>query len=558
MQRCQFCGGPGDELARTEQHLWLGCRDCHRSWRAAWGASGSELPVVPVIKKAERTAWTDGSIVKASLLTIGAVSLAFTVRLALKPIIGEASPFLAFTPAVMLAAFYGGPAAGLLATGLSAVLGSHFFLQTLGETAVEKWDRVTLFLLVGTLITALNAVVRSTRQRLSESLWRELKARAQAEAANQSKDRFLAMISHELQTPASVVLGWAATIRTSELTGEGLGRALAAIERNARVQSKLVADMLDIARITSGTLRLDGQFVDLTSVVRAAVEQIRPSLEHHHLDLEIELDGEECPVLADPLRLHQVLTNLLSNAVKFTPVGGRVGIAMARTGTEMTIAISDTGVGITPEFLHRMFRPFEQDSHTLSFSRRGLGLGLSICRHLVEQHGGTITAASDGPGKGTTVTITLPLAQRAGLAEAHPVVARDALRSMSVLVVEHDDETRALMTTVLERYGANVSASASAADALRILKRTDCDVLLCDLRMPGVDGLEFIRDLRHQADDHVASFPAVSIAVSARPQDRDEALSAGYQLHLRKPVEPVELAAAVLALRRPGGGPVVH
>jgi signal transduction histidine kinase/ActR/RegA family two-component response regulator len=559
MLRCQLCGGPGDELARTGQHIWLGCRDCHRSWRAAWAGSGSELPVVPPMPKAERTAWTDGSIVKGSLLTIVAVSIAFTVRLALKPIIGEASPFLLFTPVVMLAAFYGGPAAGLLATGLSAVLGSHFFLQTLGETVVEKWDRVTLFLLVGTLITALNAVVRSTRQRLSESLWRELKARAQAEAANESKDRFLATISHELQTPASVVLGWAATIRTSELTGEALGRALAAIERNARVQSKLVEDMLDIARITSGTLRFDRQFVDLTSVVRAAVEQIRPSLEKRHLDLAFELDGEECPMLADPLRLHQVFTNLLSNAVKFTPIGGRVGIAMARTSTQTTIAISDTGVGIAPEFLHRMFHPFEQDSHTVSFSHRGLGLGLSICRHLVEQHGGAITAASEGPGKGTTVTVTLPLEQRTGVTEdAHCRVALDALRSVSVLVVEHDDDTRAFMTAVLERYGANVRGSASAAEALRILKRTDCDVLLCDLRMPGVDGLDFIRDVRSQADDHVISFPAASIAVSARPQDHDEALSAGYQLHLRKPVEPEDLAAAVLALRRPRDGPVVH
>jgi signal transduction histidine kinase len=348
------------------------------------------------------------------------VSLAFTVRLALKPVIGEASPFLLFTPAVMLAAFYGGPAAGLLATGLGAVLGSHFFLRTLGETGVEKWDRVTLFLLVGALITALNAVVRSTRQRLSESLWRELKARAQAEAANQSKDRLFAVISHELRTPASVVLGRAATIRTGKLTGEALGRALAAIERNAQVQSKLVDDMLDITRITSGTLRFDRQVVDLASVVRAAVEQIRPSLEKHRLDLGFEVDGEEYPVLADPLRLHQVLTNVLSNAVKFTPCGGRVEITMARTSTHATIAISDTGVGVAPEFLHRMFHPFEQDGHTVAFSHRGLGLGLSICRHLVEQHGGTITAASGGPGKGTTVTVTLPLEQRTGVpADAH-------------------------------------------------------------------------------------------------------------------------------------------
>jgi CheY-like chemotaxis protein len=255
-----------------------------------------------------------------------------------------------------------------------------------------------------------------------------------------------------------------------------------------------------------------------------------------------------------------VFTNLLSNAVKFTPIGGRVGVTMARTSTQTTIAISDTGVGISPEFLHRLFHPFEQDSHTLSFSRRGLGLGLSICRHLVEQHGGAITAASDGPGKGTTVTVTLPLERGTGGTEVatHRRVALDALRSMSVLVVEHDDDTRALMTAVLERYGANVRASASAADALRVLKRTGCDVLLCDLRMPGVDGLAFLRDLRNQADERVASFPAASIAVSALPQDRDEALSAGYQLHLRKPVEPEDLAAAVLALCRPRGGPVVH
>jgi K+-sensing histidine kinase KdpD len=234
------------------------------------------------------------------LLATIVVAVAFAVRLALKPLIGNASPFLVFTPALMVAAFYGGPAPGALATVLSALLGSHFFLRALGEPGVETWDRVALFLLVGTSITSLSGVVRTTRRRLAESLWREQKGRAQAEAANQAKDDFLALVSHELQTPVSVVIGWTSTIRMCELGGKALLDGLDAIEGSARVLSKLVEDVMDTSRILSGTLRLDSQVVSLSTVVRSAIEQLRPTIHGHQLRLDVDLVDEKWPVRADP------------------------------------------------------------------------------------------------------------------------------------------------------------------------------------------------------------------------------------------------------------------
>lgn len=347
---------------------------------------------------------------RGGLILSLAVGLAFAARLGLKPFIGAASPFLLFTPAVMIASFFVGPTAGAAATIASAILGSHFFLQTLGEPAIERWDRVALFLLVGASITIMSEIVRSTRQRLRDSLARERKARAEAEAANKIKDDFLAVVSHELRTPASVILGWASAIRTRSLTGDSLNRAVEAIERNARVQSKLVEDVLETSRVASGTLRLEPQRADLTALVSAAVEQLRPTIEACGLHLDIELPGEPAIVFVDPIRIQQVLANLLSNASKFTPQGGRITVLMTTTDTRAIVAVADTGVGITPEFLPRVFRRFEQDAATIGHSRRGLGLGLSIAHHLVEQHGGVLEAASEGRGRGATFTMTLPLA----------------------------------------------------------------------------------------------------------------------------------------------------
>ena len=413
---CEFCGGRAEELGRTQRFVWLGCSDCHRSWKGAVDAVAGSPSMGPAPATATPAPWHrrhDFSARHGFLLAAIVVAVAFAVRLALKPLIGNASPFLVFTPALMVAAFYGGPAPGALATVLSALLGSHFFLRALGESGVETWDRVALFLLVGASITSLSGVVRTTRRRLAESLWREQKARAQAEAANQAKDDFLALVSHELQTPVSVVIGWTSTIRMCELGGEALLDGLDAIEGSARVLSKLVEDVMDTSRILSGTLRLDPQVVSLSTVVRSAIEQLRPTIHEHQLRLDVDLVDEKWPVRADPVRLQQVFMNLLSNAVKFTPDGGRVAVTMTRASTHAAthaaITVSDSGIGITPEFLPRVFERFEQDPHTLSHSRRGLGLGLAISRYFVERHGGTIRAASEGPGKGATFTVALPL-----------------------------------------------------------------------------------------------------------------------------------------------------
>lgn len=405
---CEICGGRADELARTRKYIWLGCHDCHRTWRDDIRGAVPVLGAGATSREPQHFARAV-SIIRGCLLTVGAVALAFGLRSVLRPAIGNASPFLVFTPAVMVTAFYAGPAAGVFATISSALLGSHFFLRTLGEPSIEKWDRVALFLLVGALITILSAVVSKARERLHASLWREQTARAEAEAASQAKDEFLALVSHELQTPASVVLGWASMIRARQLTGQPLVHALDVIERNARMQSKLVEDVLDTSRIVNGTMRLERQRVSLTTIVAAAVEQMRPAIEGHQLQLDLQRASDDWAVLADAVRLQQVFTNLLSNAVKFTPAGGCVSIAMTRTDNVATVTVSDNGVGIASAFLPRMFERFEQDSQTLAFSRQGLGLGLSICRHFVEQHGGTITASSEGPGKGAAFAVSLPL-----------------------------------------------------------------------------------------------------------------------------------------------------
>ena len=328
---CEFCGGEIHELARTGNHVWVGCRRCQRSWRddldtasVANAGSGPRMPAKPSFLESAL-----GQYVTAA----AAVAVAFAVRLALKPLTGNASPFLLFTPAVMVAAWYGGIGPAALATGVGAVLGNHFFLQAIGEPGVEQWDRVALFLLVGALIASLTTVLRANRRRLADGLWREQKARAEAEAANQTKDDLLSLISHELQTPVSVVQGWATAIRKRQLHGEALNVALDAIERNAQVQSRLVQDILDRSRIVNGRLRLEPQIVSVSEVLRAAVEQMRPTFDHHHLQLTTTIRDAQDHMSADPVRLQQVFTNLLSNAVKFTPPGGHIAVEASCTSS---------------------------------------------------------------------------------------------------------------------------------------------------------------------------------------------------------------------------------
>ena len=544
---CEFCGSEIQEFARSRNYAWIGCRHCQRSWREDLDAASAMVPPGSAPSARERF---HESNVGRYVVAAAAVGLAFSVRLAAKPLIENASPFLFFTPAVMVAAWFGGIGPAILATGVGAELGNYFFLRTIGEPGLERWDRVAMFLLVGGLIITLTTVVKASRRRLDESLWREQKARAQAEAANQTKDDFLSLVSHELQTPVSVVLGWASAIRRRQLYGEALNVALEAIERNAQIQSRLVQDILDRTRIVTGRLRLEPQLVSITSILRAAVEQLRPTFDHNHVQLTTAIQDAPWHMSADPVRLQQVFTNLLSNAAKFTPPGGHVTVETSSTVTFATVAIKDDGVGIRSEFLPFVFDGLRQDPRTVTATARGLGLGLSIARHFVERHGGMVRAASDGPGKGATFTVVLPLQpQPAAVEMRRPAeVPVGALHAMSVLLVEDDEDARLLLTRTLEYYGAHVLPVGSAADAIQMLEQHHADVLLSDLRMPGEDGFALIHHLRSQRDPDVASIPAAAITASRLTEDRHHAIAAGYQLQLQKPVDPDELVSAILTL----------
>ena len=352
------------------------------------------------------------SLARGCLVGALTVALALGVRMLLRPALGDASPFLIFTPAVAIAAIYGGIVPGILATALSTWLGSHFFLSGAGEPVIEKWDRVILFVIVSAVITGSSTLLRRSRQQLAASLWREQKARAMAEAADRTKEEFLALVSHELQTPMSVVLGWIAAIQQRRLSPDALDRAVDAVERNARVLSRLVDDVLDRSRMATGTLRLQSEIISVATVVRAAADQMRTKIETAGLHLDVDAPADEPLIVGDSVRLQQVFTNLLSNAIKFTPKGGRISVAMTATNRHVRVTVADTGSGITAEVLPRVFDAFRQGRETLHQSPRGLGLGLSIARDLVERHEGTITAASEGPGRGAAFTVTLPLSQQ--------------------------------------------------------------------------------------------------------------------------------------------------
>jgi signal transduction histidine kinase len=386
--------------------VWLGCPACHRTWSVEANTLGNVTDDATV---AADPALATLSAVRGTLVAALAVALAFILRLLLRPALGDASPFLLFTPAVALSAFYGGLFPGLLATGLGTALGSHFFLNAPGAPVVEQWDRIVLFILVGAVIAGSTTLLRRSRQQLAASLWREQKARAMAEAADRTKDDFLALVSHELKTPMSVVLGWIAAIRERRLSPEAESHALEAVERNARVLSRLVDDVLDRSRMATGTLRLDCQEISLVTVVRAAVDQVRGRIDAGRQHLDVALPQEDAIVLGDSIRLQQVVTNLLTNAAKFTPKGGHISVAMAIGADRVRLTVADTGAGIAADLLPHLFEPFRQGRATIDRSRQGLGLGLSIARYLIEQHDGTIEAASAGPGRGAAFTIVLPL-----------------------------------------------------------------------------------------------------------------------------------------------------
>ena len=491
-----------------------------------------------------------------------------------------------------------------------------------GEVLYCEWYNSVLSDESGKLVSVLSLVLDVTGRKLAEEeraalLNRERDLRKQAEVADRLKDEFLATLSHELRTPLTSILGWATLVRSGDVDhAENLDRALEIIERNARSQARLIDDLLDVSRIITGNLQLEVHPLNLAPIVTAAIEALKPAAGAKGIHVETALDPRSCLVSGDPNRLRQVIWNLLMNAIKFTPRGGKVTLSLQCVEAGARLTVADTGEGITAEFLPYVFHRFRQEEGSISRKAGGLGLGLAVVRHLVELHGGNVSAESAGPGQGSTFTVDLPLAAdrrdsrsisktldektpddvsiEAGrrwddrvqfedtavddfvansaespgieLGQGSTADARDVrkaqLAGVRVLLVEDDDDSRNLLTLVLERYGAGVFPVASSAEAQAAFWQSRPHIVVSDIGMADEDGYELIRKIRTlpvqgslltefpaEDDDSLPSLvPAIALTGYATTKDRERALSAGYQLHLAKPVEPDDLVTAILSL----------
>ena len=384
----------------------------------------------------------------------------------------------------------------------------------------------------------------------------------QAEESSRLKEEFLATISHELRTPLSAILGWARMLRLGQLSSENAAKALDTIERNARAQAQLVDDLLDVSRIITGKLRMDVRPSDPNSFIDAAVEAVRPAAEAKGVRVQKVIDTGAISIPGDPVRLQQVVWNLLSNAIKFTPRGGRVQIRSERVNSHLEIVVSDTGQGISPDFLPHVFDRFRQADQKTSRQHGGMGLGLAIVRHLVELHGGTVSAKSEGEGQGSTFTVMLPISPIYQVdptgSRVHPAArdllppndCTDRLDGLTVLVVDDEADTRELLKQGLEYCGANVKVVGSAAEAVDALILSVPDILISDIGMPGIDGYDLIRQIRGLPSERGGKVPAVALTAYTRVEDRLHALRAGYDMHVPKPVELAELVAVAASVVR--------
>ena len=501
-----------------------------------------------------------------------------------------------------------------------------------GSILYCEWYNSVLRDEAGTVVSVLSLVLDVTARKLAEEeraalLVREQDLRKQAEEADRLKDEFLATLSHELRTPLTSILGWASLIRSGDVDEDNVTNAIKIIERNARSQARLIDDLLDVSRIITGKLQLDVHPIDLAPLIESANEALRPAAEAKGIQVETEIVAGTCMVTGDANRMRQVIWNLIMNAIKFTPRGGKVNVRLqcvADRSSSLTVkeavdvqssksniqsagngsplplpidpvslvrlTVTDTGEGIKPDFLPYVFHRFRQEESSISRKAGGLGLGLAVVRHLVELHGGNVSAESAGPGQGSTFVVELPLAHdKAEDAQANeisayqqPELGREVeapesatLDGIRILLVEDDDDSRILLTVLLERRGASVIAASSSAEALTWLRQNSnqqsaisnqksgshqqgqVDIVISDLGMPEEDGYELIRKIRLLSSDssliaHDSSLPAVIPAIAltgyATAKDRERALSAGYQLHLAKPIESEELVNAILKL----------
>jgi signal transduction histidine kinase len=398
---------------------------------------------------------------------------------------------------------------------------------------------------------------RIEQERL-ELLERERLARAEAESVNRLKDEFLATLSHELRTPLNAILGWSHLLTSGKANAATSERALSVIRNNAMAQSQLIEDILDVSRIIGGKLRLSVGAVNLIEVVDAALDSVSPAAEAKGITIERDLDDLE-PITGDRDRLQQVLWNLLSNAVKFTPRDGRVRVRLCRQGDDAVVSVEDNGIGISPDFLPYVFDRFRQADGSATRRHGGLGLGMAIVRYLVELHGGTVRAESEGENRGTTFTAALPIripesAEAALDAEPEDILVpahdtpRPQLEGLRILAVDDDGDSRGFLATLLEEHGAEVLSAGSTAQALDLFLNQHVDVLVSDIAMPGSDGYDLIHRVRDLPADRGGLTPAVALTAYVRIEDQHAALAAGFQRHMKKPVDVTDLITVVAEL----------
>ena len=446
------------------------------------------------------------------------------------------------------------------------VLGGLFFGHPEPDVFTERDETLVFSLASQAAIAMDNARLYETAKRAREEAEKAAadneRLYRQAEESSRLKEEFLATISHELRTPLSAILGWARMLRLGQLSKENEAKALDTIERNARAQAQLVDDLLDVSRIITGKLRMDVRPADPNSFIDAAVEAVRPAAEAKGVRMQKVIDTGPVSIPGDPVRLQQVVWNLLSNAIKFTPRGGRVQIRSERVNSHLEIVVSDTGQGIAPDFLPHVFDRFRQADQKTSRQHGGMGLGLAIVRHLVELHGGTVSATSEGEGRGATFTVMLPITPVYQIdssgSRVHPAARdllpandiADRLDGLRVLVVDDEADTRELLRQGLEYCGATVKVVGSAGEAVDALMTFVPDVLISDIGMPGTDGYDLIRHIRTLPASKGRRIPAIALTAYTRVEDRLNALRAGYDMHVPKPVELAELVAVAASVTR--------
>ncbi|MEC4886655.1 MAG: response regulator, partial [Scytonema sp. PMC 1070.18] len=397
--------------------------------------------------------------------------------------------------------------------------------------------------------------IKETEAVLEQSLARERIAREEAEVANRIKDEFLAVLSHELRSPLNPILGWSQLLQSRKFDEEAMSAALKTIERNAKLQTQLIDDLLDVSRILQGKMKLNICPVNLVTTIEAALETVQLAAEAKNIHIQTILEPRIEGVLGDTNRLQQVIWNLLSNAVKFTPAGGQIEVRLQQVGTDAQIQVKDTGIGITPDFLPHVFDNFRQADGKTTRRFGGLGLGLAIVRHLTELHGGVVHAESPGEGMGATFTVTLPLRKRpeskvlneeASPHNSTPLKSGDTpLSGLQILVVDDEADMLNLATVILLQSGATVRTAISAIKALDILDKWQPDVLISDIGMPDIDGYTLMRQVRSRNSEQGGEIPAIALTAYTGEFNQQQAITAGFQHHITKPVEPDELVKAI-------------